>query len=215
VPLRRNPHFAFRDDVLADLDRRLAARGAATVVLYGAPGRGKTQIAVEYAYRHAAQYDAVWWIRAEEVGTLVEDLAALAPGLGVRANARDLLGTASRVRAALEQGRGWLLILDNAEQPQAIRPFLPTGGEGAILVTSRNPDWPFAVAVPLAPFGAEAAGQFLLNETKQVDTAAAATLAQQLGGLPLALAQAAALVTRSGSRLADYAKLLEEHHAGT
>ena len=136
-------------------------------------------------------------------------------GLGVRANAHDLLGTASRVRAALEQGRGWLLILDNAEQPQAIRPFLPTRGEGAILVTSRNPDWPFAAAVPLAPFGAEAAGQFLLSETKQVDTAAAAALAQRLGGLPLALAQAAAFVTRSGSRLADYAKLLEEHHAGT
>src|SRR5689334_8432636 len=48
-----------------------------------------------------------------------------------------------------------------------------------------------------------------------VPTSARLALARPLGGLLLALAQAAAFVTRLGSRLADYAKLLEERHAGT
>jgi hypothetical protein len=49
-----------------------------TQVLRGLGGIGKTQIALEYAYRYGAAYRLVWWVRAEEPETLAADYAALA-----------------------------------------------------------------------------------------------------------------------------------------
>ena len=55
---------------------------ALTQAISGLGGVGKTQLAVEYAYRHAGDYAAVWWVRAEEPGPLAADYAALAGALG-------------------------------------------------------------------------------------------------------------------------------------
>jgi hypothetical protein len=63
VPLR-HPRFTGRDGMLTELRRRLHASEGTLVVqaLYGLGGVGKTQLAIEYAHRFAADYDLVWWI---------------------------------------------------------------------------------------------------------------------------------------------------------
>lgn len=92
---RRNPRFTGRNDVIGTLRQALAEAppGASTVTLLGLSGVGKTQVATEYAYRFASEYDVVWWVPAEDRPTLRERLADLAPALGLP---RGAAATASR-----------------------------------------------------------------------------------------------------------------------
>jgi hypothetical protein len=63
----RNPNFTGRSPDLEEMASGLAAGSAVTVhSVRGLGGVGKTQLAAEYAYAHAGDYDLVWWIAAEE-----------------------------------------------------------------------------------------------------------------------------------------------------
>ncbi len=82
--------------------------------------------------------------------------------------------------------------------------FLPPAGPGRVLVTSRNTDWPPGQVLDVSGLDLEAAAGFLMARTGDVDERAAAELAGELGGLPLALEQAGAYVQASGVSLARY-----------
>src|SRR5437773_6762840 len=75
LSLNRNPHFTGRDSLLEDLHSVLRQREqfSRTQALVGMAGIGKTQIAVEYAYRHRDEYSLVWWLRADDEGSLAND----------------------------------------------------------------------------------------------------------------------------------------------
>jgi tetratricopeptide (TPR) repeat protein len=110
--------------------------------------------------------------------------------------------------AALEELRGrdrWLLVFDNADEPDTVAPWQPAGGSGGVLVTSRNPAWG-ALAQPIRVEvldRAEAVG-LLLRRAADQDHAAADQLAEELGDLPLALEQAAAYLEQTGMPLGAY-----------
>jgi ATP/maltotriose-dependent transcriptional regulator MalT len=73
-----------RDPELEELARRLAAGSTVTLVsVRGLSGIGKTQLAAEYAYAHATDYDVVWWIAADEPALIPDQFVALAAGLGL------------------------------------------------------------------------------------------------------------------------------------
>ena len=150
VPFLRNPHFTGRDDLLTQL--HTAPHGAIALTqpqaIHGLGGVGKTQLAVEYAYRYASEYDLVWWIRADSLTLIATDLALLAAPLQLpERDERDQNVVVRAVLHALAQRNRWLLIFDNAEEPRDVRPFLPQGA-GRVLITSRNPAWG-ALAQPL------------------------------------------------------------------
>ncbi|MGD2113878.1 MAG: toll/interleukin-1 receptor domain-containing protein, partial [Acidobacteriota bacterium] len=116
--------------------------------LRGLGGVGKTQLALEYVYRHAAEYHTVWWVRAEDPETLTRDLAALAAELGLADPSRpDPQAEVAAVRRWLETHGGWLLVFDNTEDPAGLEPYLPRGRTGPVLITSRRSDWD-GVAAP-------------------------------------------------------------------
>ena len=79
----------------------------------------RSQLVLEYAYRHAHEFDLVWWLRAEEPTTLQEDYAALAGPLGLpEAGDRELAVVAYAVRAELLRRERWLLVFDNASEAE-------------------------------------------------------------------------------------------------
>ncbi len=189
----RNPYFTGRDDMLDRLHASLGAGKAAalTQAIQGLGGVGKTQLALEYAYRFASEYDGVWWLHAETPVTLASDYAVLAPHVGVPL-AADQGQMVREVRAALGQRQRFLLVFDNATDPKSIAPYLPLGGGHHVIVTTRAHVWPGAETEDVQTFALDQAIDFLLKRSKQSDRAAAENVAKRLGCLPLALEQAAA-----------------------
>jgi tetratricopeptide (TPR) repeat protein len=207
----RNPNFTGRDDLLEAIHSSFSAAGPAQV-LTGLGGIGKTQVAVEYAYRNSAAYDVVWWVSTEEDVTLKSDYAALASRLGLTPG-KDLDEAINKTRVWLDGNGSWLLVFDNARDPKQLRPYLPQGRTGHVLITSRNPHWR-AIGAPhgVETWSPEQGAAFLERRTGQNDRAAAAQLATDLGCLPLAIEQAAAYIEVNEKTIAGYAGLFAKRH---
>ncbi|MEV4412934.1 FxSxx-COOH system tetratricopeptide repeat protein [Catellatospora sp. NPDC049609] len=208
----RNPDFTGREDLLREVEAGLDAGPVAVVAVRGMGGIGKTQLALEVAHRGwaAGRYEVAWWVRAESPLTVAEDLAALAPGLGVPVVA-DQEAVVAGVRAELARRDRWLVVFDNAPDAAAVREWLPSG-PGHVLVTSRSLEWRglAGVALRLAQFTPAESAEFLTRRTGQSNPAVR-ELAQELGFLPLALAQAAAYMERHDGLSAErYLALLRD-----
>ena len=200
-----------------ELDARLTAGpgrpGPRLVALYGLAGAGKTSVAVEYAHRHLAEVGVCWQFPAEDPTVLAAEFAVLAAQLGAReiADSHDPVAT---VHAVLARHRaGWLLVFDNAPDRASIEPFLPPAGPGRVLITTQNQHWPPSQALEVPMLDSGVAVGFLVNRTGDPDRAAASDLAAELGGLPLALEQAAAYMQATGTTLAGYLPLFRARQA--
>jgi hypothetical protein len=211
----RNQVFTGRADLLDQLDQRLHPGQAAAVVqvqaqtLHGLGGVGKTQLALEYAHRHAGDYELVWWVAAEQPAAIPSQLVALARRLGLP-EAAEQAETVGALWDALRQRHRWLLIFDNAEHPTELRPWWPPGS-GRVLVTSRNPTWAgLAATVPLDILPRAEAVAFLQHRLGH-DDPAFDRLAAALGDLPLALEQAAAYLEETVTNPGQYLNLLGTH----
>ncbi|HEX8201860.1 MAG TPA: FxSxx-COOH system tetratricopeptide repeat protein, partial [Isosphaeraceae bacterium] len=210
VPRRPDPDFVGRAAELAALEGALAASGRSALTqpasVHGLGGVGKTLLAVEYAHRHASDYDAVFWLAAENPTTLAPAFAELARALSLPETGEpDQNVRIAAVLRWLEAHSRWLLVLDNAERREDVEPFLPRRHAGHVLITSRNPDWhPIARAVKVRPLPRTESIELLCKGLESADAAEADRLAEALGDLPLALAQAAAFVRETGVRFADY-----------
>jgi Tfp pilus assembly protein PilF len=216
IPHHRNPNFTGRADLLEAIEKALASgqRAALTQVIAGLGGVGKTQLAVEYAYRHAAQYQAVWWLRAEQPATLAADYARLAAPLNLaEKDAADQRDVVRAVQSWLGRNPGWLLIFDNAPDAASIREVLPQGECGHVLVTSRDPNWLGTAPVVSVQVMARAESvEFLCKRTGLAEEPAAHKLAEELGDLPLALEQAGAYIEATSQSFAGYLDLFRVHH---
>lgn len=209
---RRNPNFTGRNQFLKKLrisfsqDQNAALK---QLSLHGLGGIGKSQLAIEYAYRHSASYECVWWIRAEKETSLITDYTALATKLDLaEQNAKEQAIIAQAVKDWLDTHNGWLLIFDNAVDAEIIRDFLPRSSGGHVLITSRNPYWktigsPLTVSV----WDREESISFLQKRTGQNNNQEANKLAEALGDLPLALEQAGAYIDAKCKKYIEYLSL--------
>ncbi|MFE2473809.1 FxSxx-COOH system tetratricopeptide repeat protein [Streptomyces mirabilis] len=205
---RRNPDFSGREAEMVQLRTGLLSGHQAVVqALHGMGGIGKTQIVLEYAHRFSSQYDLVWWVDAEQADQLPVRYTELADRIGI---AKSDAGSEANAHALLQHLRTrhrWLLILDNADQPDQIEPWLPEG-PGHVVITSRNPDWHgIAHQSDLNVFTRTDSQAYLQSRIPGITTGQADLLARDLGDLPLALAQAAG-VLRGGMSLDRYRQLL-------
>lgn len=195
-----------REDELRDL--RAAFCRNRVQVLAGMSGVGKTSIARAYANRHQDDYGVIWWIRAEDPAAIDAEFRALLEVLlppGQAAQVGDARTVAFNLLAG--QGDPWLLVLDNVPDAAAASGLLPPTGDGHVLITSRDPRWPDATVVE--PLDADEA-ILLLGDN---DEKAARAVAAELGGLPLALTQAAGFLRTNAISLAAYLHLYRERGA--
>jgi tetratricopeptide (TPR) repeat protein len=216
VPHARNTSFTGRGSLLDELREDLSGDDASRHVqaLYGLGGVGKTQTAVEYAYRYADAYRIVYWLRAEEIASTWIDYAALARAIGLNLPKDASLETVRHLlRRHLEGRNDYLLIFDNAGSPAGIRDFLPSPCRGSVLITSRNPNWgSLARSAAVHGLTRDESVQFLRRRTGRVDAEASIKkLAQALGDLPLALEQAGALIHESRISFNEYLRKYESH----
>ena len=208
VPLRasnlpsRTACFTGRDQLLLQLDSLIDDGPVCVVAIQGMGGVGKTQLVLEYAHRQYAsgKYGIVWWVRAEHPVAMNEDLLALASRLDLDEDA-----DVEAVLAELGRRSGWLLVYDNVTDPKLIERRLPPSGH--VVLTSRSRGWSrYARPLDISLFTPFESVAFLYARTGR-DESEAAELAEELGHLPLALAQAASYCEEHQLSIAGYLEL--------
>jgi hypothetical protein len=209
----RNPYFIGRQALLQQIQDRLP--DGPVVLLptdeHQLGGTGRVQVAAEYAHRHADDYDLVWWVPAEQISTVRTSLVSLAAQLRIPETG-DVGRTLEAVRDTLSRGtvKRWLLVFENANRPESLIPYLPSGGH--LLITSRSERWPGlpTTALRVGPFSRGDSVDFVLRRLPDVSRTLAERLATSLRDEPMALEQATAYITATGTPVAQYLRTFDE-----
>jgi hypothetical protein len=227
IPYRRNPFFTGREAILEQLHDHFSRAATAALTqpptITGLGGIGKTQIAIEYAYRHREEYKYVLWANAVEPITLTEGFVEIARVLQLPLKEeQDQNKVVEAVKQWLANHDGWLLILDNADDLNLTSAFLPPMERGHLLLTTRD-----AATGSLANFEVDKMGkresmELLLQRAKiltahaplsqasEADQATASTIVEEMDGLPLAIDQAGAYIEETKCSLAAYLKAYQK-----
>ncbi|RKL04135.1 hypothetical protein BFJ70_g17220 [Fusarium oxysporum] len=238
IPYPRNEDLVHRRDLIDKLDRLLPLTpGSRSAALWGLGGSGKTQIALDYAYRRCDADDefCVFWVHADSEATFLADYKTIGKKLGVdeRFDGSDLL---EAVRNEIEAQSKWVMILDNADDltlfgvsqqeqgraNQNLQKHIPCAPRGTVLWTSR--DAHIAGTLVGARRGIEvrsmAAGEATtllarvrdepLTAEEAVEEAGVEALLEELQCLPLAISQAGAYMRRMSMTAEQYLDLLRQ-----
>jgi hypothetical protein len=142
IPYPRSVFFTGREDELSALHAQLHdlsnAVNGQTQAISGLGGIGKTCLAVEYVYRNQAEYTALLWARSDDAESLYAFYAEIARLLHLpeKEETRQTI-LIQAVKNWLRTHHDYLLILDNADEPDALLPFLPEVVGGHLLITTR------------------------------------------------------------------------------
>ncbi|KAL3438073.1 hypothetical protein BDV09DRAFT_182992 [Aspergillus tetrazonus] len=224
VSLPRNPKFVGRGDEIKKLEELLSMQdGPRRIAITGLGGVGKTQVALELAYRRRDQDSgcSVFWVPCTSYEMIEQSFHEIAQILGLCDVKPAEVKEQMQAYLSSKNAGKWLLVFDNADDTDF--DFLPQSEQGRILFTTRN--WELAVEltysniVPIPAVDKEIARNILesllLQKSLLKHDGIIVALLKYLEYLPLAIAQAAAYINKKRLDLAAYLTLLqdEEQHA--
>ncbi|WP_299861223.1 toll/interleukin-1 receptor domain-containing protein [uncultured Hoeflea sp.] len=212
-----------RNEEVAELREKLMASSGGSVslvnsgvVLRGQGGLGKSTLARRYAEVHGGAYDGAIWVEAQTRQAIIEGLVALCGHFDLDVPDTPQLQHAQAALARIAQsGQSWLFIYDNVETYADLKDLLPPPGAHLIVTTRQGEGWPGFDVMPLDRLSFESedasAVNLLMLEAGRTDGAdEARALAEDLGGLPLALVVAGALIRSTGESFSAYRERLSE-----
>ncbi len=229
-PYRQNDFFTDRETILSALHTAFhASQSKQTLILAlnGLGGMGKTQIALEYLYRAARDYQAIIWLNASSRETLSGEIGALAERLGIPGKDRaDEERMFTAVRYWLQAHTNWLLVLDHIDDLSLIDLVVPPQSNGHVLLTTRTQAvGTLSSVIPIAQMDNDASVLLLLQRARLLPARAplsqaapetvqqARAVARAVDGFPLALDQAGAYLEETGCDLASYLALFQAERA--
>ncbi|HEX6356017.1 FxSxx-COOH system tetratricopeptide repeat protein [Actinophytocola sp.] len=211
-----------RKELAAAVDEALADDAVDRVLLTGAGGMGKSQLASAAFDRACGAMDVLVWVPAATRQSVLSAYArawrAKANGAGTDDTGWDDETHADLFMAWLRSSTSrWLVVLDDVDESAELSGLWPTGSTGRCLVTSRRRDAallrPGTAVIPVGTFSPDEATDYLADRLAHADPVSAddiAALAKALGFFPLALSQAAAFLIDTGLGLPEYLELLAD-----
>ena len=199
-----------------NLHHAVASAGSLAVIstLTGARGIGKSQLAAAYARECIdAGWALVAWISAERSDQVLAGLDQLAKAMNLREDSDDSEAAAAKVRQWLEKsgGESSLVVFDNATDPDSLMRWLPSAGSAQVLITSNRRSFDsLGTLIDVDVFTSAEAHAYLLERTGLQDTAGATALSDEVGRLPLALAQASGVIRAQRLSYADFLDRLQK-----
>lgn len=215
LPFKKNPNFTGRKEILEKIREsfELGQYISLTQSVTGLGGVGKTQIALEYAFRYGYLYETIWWVNAESSQTIMESYTSFVyKNKHIDKNLIEKEIILEAVWNWMSRNNNWLFIYDNAEDEKSIYKFLPRINTGHILITSRYANWHrLGKVLSIDVFKQDEAETFLINSIGIEDRKSARELAEELGYLPLALEQAVAYVKGNKITYEKYIELFKKY----
>jgi tetratricopeptide (TPR) repeat protein/DNA-binding XRE family transcriptional regulator len=237
LPFPLNPFFTGRQSELLLMSRLFENNKSIAITqpisVSGLGGIGKTQLALEYAHRSYPDiYHSVFFVNASDKASLAAGYLTLSHLLQLpEQNEREVEHIIQAVKVWLEEHTHWLLILDNADDLELARSYLPTKPRGHILLTTRSQIvGTIATLVQVEALSPEEGLLFLLRRSGVLPSGteadgiptdirhAAGEVVEMLSGHPLALDQAGAYIEETsdpgicatGASFTEYKHLYQE-----
>ncbi|SPO03437.1 uncharacterized protein DNG_06120 [Cephalotrichum gorgonifer] len=182
----------------------------------GMGGVGKTELVVEWFYRHTDRFKAAFWVDAAEPSQLASNYSRIASTLMIQPPGQtdDLVANREIAKAWFANATvPWLVVFDNADSIVFLADYWPCGPTGSVLVTSRDPlaktIRSFTMpGLDLEPFPEDEASEFVRRVTNcdptETERQASIEMARELGCLPLAIIHMAGVIRRRHWSLQEF-----------
>jgi tetratricopeptide (TPR) repeat protein len=235
IPFARNPHFVGRQEEIQKLEDLITMPdGPPKLAITGLGGVGKTQIALELAYRIRDREPecSIFWIPCTSYEAVEQGFMTITQLVGL--HNVEPSEVKKRVQSYFSQtDKKWIIIFDNADEVKMwtkgsllappLKGFIPWSKNGHVLFTSRNQQLALklaglnVVSIPDVDqkTGKEIFRKLLMRKDSLQDNHVTNALLERLAFLPLAISQAAAYINQNDISLARYMSLLGEQEAST